>query len=85
MTCDAEHCYLSADDCRLADLIDLVNHKTDLADFPYSCTGEANVLVYDGARLRTELSRRATGRGWKPSWPGRCSTARASWCSGRVR
>jgi len=31
MTFDAEPSYLSAGDCRLADLIDLVNQKTDLA------------------------------------------------------
>jgi ectoine hydroxylase-related dioxygenase (phytanoyl-CoA dioxygenase family) len=59
MTFDAEHCYLPADDCRLADLIDLVNQKTDLADYPYASAVEQNVLVYDGARLRTELSRPA--------------------------
>ena len=59
MTFDAEYGYLSADDCRLADLIDLVNQKTDLADYPYASTVEANVLLYDGARLRAELSRPA--------------------------
>jgi len=59
MTFDAEHCYLSAEDCRLADLIDLVNQKTDLADYPHASTVEQNVLIYDGARLRTELSRPA--------------------------
>ncbi len=32
MTYDAAPGYLSADDCRLADLIDLVSQKTDLAD-----------------------------------------------------
>jgi hypothetical protein len=31
MTLDATPVYLSADDCRLADLVDLVNQKTDLA------------------------------------------------------
>jgi ectoine hydroxylase-related dioxygenase (phytanoyl-CoA dioxygenase family) len=59
MTFDAEHGYLTADDCRLADLIDLVNQKTDLADYPYASTVEQNVLSYDGARLRSELSRPA--------------------------
>jgi len=59
MTFDAEHCYLSADHCRLADLIDLVNQKTDLADYPYASAVEQNVLIYDGVRLRAELSRPA--------------------------
>src|SRR5580704_4646744 len=59
MTFDAEHCYLSADDCRLADLVDLVNQKTDLADYPYASMVDQNVLIYDGPRLRTELSRPA--------------------------
>jgi hypothetical protein len=59
MTSDTRHCYLTADDCRLADLIDLVNQKTDLADYPYASTVEQNVPSYDGARLRAELSRPA--------------------------
>jgi ectoine hydroxylase-related dioxygenase (phytanoyl-CoA dioxygenase family) len=59
MIFDAEHCYLSADDCRLADLIDLVSQKTDLADYPHASTVDQNVLIYDGPRLRTELSRPA--------------------------
>ena len=59
MTFDATPVYLSAGDCRLADLIDLVSQKTDLADYPCACAAEQNVLVYDGARLRTELSRPA--------------------------
>jgi ectoine hydroxylase-related dioxygenase (phytanoyl-CoA dioxygenase family) len=59
MTFDATHGYLSAEDCRLADLIDLVSQKTDLADYPYAHAIEQNVLIYDGARLRTELSRPA--------------------------
>ena len=48
MTCDAAPGYLSADDCRLADLIDLVSRKTDLADYPHASTVEQNVLIYDG-------------------------------------
>jgi len=59
MIFDAAHGYLSADDCRLADLIDLVNQKTDLAEYPHASTVDQNVLIYDGARLRTELSRPA--------------------------
>src|SRR5256885_12228569 len=56
MTFDAAPGYLSADDCRLADLIDLVSRKTDLADYPHASTVEQNVLIYDGARLRKQLS-----------------------------
>src|SRR6266513_2916399 len=59
MTFDAAPGYLSADDCRLADLIDLVSRKTDLADYPYASAVEQNVLIYDGARLRQQLSRPA--------------------------
>src|SRR2546429_928264 len=59
MTFDTAPGYLSADDCRLADLIDLVSRKTDLADYPYASTVEQNVLIYDGARLRKQLSRPA--------------------------
>lgn len=56
MTSDAAPGYLSADDCRLADLIDMVSQKTDLADYPYAAAVEHNLLIYDGARLRKELS-----------------------------
>src|SRR5215468_2912383 len=56
MTFDAAPGYLSADDCRLADLIDLVSRKTDLADYPHASTVEQNVLIYDGARLRMQLA-----------------------------
>jgi hypothetical protein len=62
MTFDAAPRYLSADDCRLADLIDLVSQKTDLADYPYAHAVEQNALLYDGAGLRTELSRPAGRR-----------------------
>lgn len=56
MTFDAAYGYLSADDCRLADLIDLVNQKTDLADYPNASAVDQNVLIYDGVGLRKELS-----------------------------
>ena len=56
MTSDAAPGYLSADDCRLADLIDVVSQKTDLADYPYAAAVEQNMLIYDGARMRKELS-----------------------------
>ena len=56
MRSGAEGDYMSAGDCRLADLDDLVSEKTDLADYPRASTVEQNVLIYDSARLRTELS-----------------------------
>jgi ectoine hydroxylase-related dioxygenase (phytanoyl-CoA dioxygenase family) len=59
MTSDAVPGYLSADDCRLADFVDLVSQKTDLAEYPYAAAVEQNLLIYDGARLRKELSRPA--------------------------
>lgn len=51
--------YLAEDDCQLADLIALVNEKTDLADYPHASAVEQNVPIYDSARLREELSRMA--------------------------
>ena len=69
MTSDAAPGYLSADDCRLADLIDLVSQKTDLADYPYAATVDQNVLIYDGARLRTELSARRSAAGGSRTGP----------------
>jgi ectoine hydroxylase-related dioxygenase (phytanoyl-CoA dioxygenase family) len=62
-TSDAAPGYLSAGDCRLADLVDLVSQKTELADFPYAAAVEQNMLIYDGARLRRELSAPAAGLG----------------------
>jgi hypothetical protein len=46
---------------------DLVSQKTGLADYPYAAAVEQNLLIYDGARLRKELSRpadRALAEGW---------------------
>jgi hypothetical protein len=43
--------YLTEDDCRLADLVDQVSEKTDLADYPLASDVEQNVLSYDSARL----------------------------------
>jgi ectoine hydroxylase-related dioxygenase (phytanoyl-CoA dioxygenase family) len=48
--------YLTVGDCRLDDLIELVNEKIDLADYPHASSVEQNVLVYDGARLRVKLA-----------------------------
>jgi ectoine hydroxylase-related dioxygenase (phytanoyl-CoA dioxygenase family) len=49
--------YLAEDDCRLADFIDVVGEKTDLADYPHADAVERGVLVYDSARLRKEIAR----------------------------
>ena len=43
---------LVEDDCRLADLVDIVAAQTDLADYPHASAVEQNVLVYDSERLR---------------------------------
>jgi ectoine hydroxylase-related dioxygenase (phytanoyl-CoA dioxygenase family) len=43
-------------DCRLADLVDVVNAKTLLSDYPQASGVEQDVLVYDGARLRRDLA-----------------------------
>ncbi len=48
--------YLAEDDCRLADFIDVVGKKTDLADYPHADAVERGVLVYDSARLRKEIA-----------------------------
>jgi ectoine hydroxylase-related dioxygenase (phytanoyl-CoA dioxygenase family) len=48
--------YLSEDDCRLADLSEVVREKTDLADYPHADAVERGVLVYDSARLRKEIA-----------------------------
>jgi ectoine hydroxylase-related dioxygenase (phytanoyl-CoA dioxygenase family) len=54
--------YLAEDDCRLADLVEWVSEKTDVADYPHASAVEQNVLIYDSARLREELSRPAERR-----------------------
>jgi ectoine hydroxylase-related dioxygenase (phytanoyl-CoA dioxygenase family) len=48
--------YLAEDDCRLADFIDMVGEKTDLADYPHAGAVESGVLIYDSGRLRQETS-----------------------------
>jgi len=54
MTFDAAPGYLSAQDCRLADLIDLTSQKTELADYPYARTVEQNVLTLEGRKSEKE-------------------------------
>ena len=41
--------YLATADCRLADLIQVVGTKTDLAEYPQASAVEQNVLTYEGA------------------------------------
>jgi ectoine hydroxylase-related dioxygenase (phytanoyl-CoA dioxygenase family) len=48
--------YLAEDDCRLADLIEVVREQTDLADYPHAEAVERGVLIYDSASLRKEIS-----------------------------
>jgi hypothetical protein len=45
MTNGAAPGYLAADDCRLADLIDLVSEKTEQAGYPNASAIEQNVVV----------------------------------------
>ncbi|MFE6623373.1 phytanoyl-CoA dioxygenase family protein [Streptomyces sp. NPDC057740] len=44
--------WLSERDCDLAGFRELVERTTDLADYPYACSVEREVLVYDSERLR---------------------------------
>jgi hypothetical protein len=58
MIFDTEHDYLTADDCRLADLTDLVNFETNLADYPYASAVEQNDRIWNAL---VKLARRAPG------------------------
>jgi ectoine hydroxylase-related dioxygenase (phytanoyl-CoA dioxygenase family) len=53
--------YLTEEDCRLEDLIDVVGDETDLADYPLAGAVKRGVPVYDSARLREEASGPAGG------------------------
>jgi ectoine hydroxylase-related dioxygenase (phytanoyl-CoA dioxygenase family) len=46
--------WLSRDDARLDDLVDVLAVTTDPRDYPYADSVEQGVLLYDGARLRVE-------------------------------
>jgi len=48
--------HLAEDDCRLADLIEVLREQTDLADYPHADAVERVVLIYDSGRLRKEIS-----------------------------
>jgi ectoine hydroxylase-related dioxygenase (phytanoyl-CoA dioxygenase family) len=58
MTKDARRApgYLAEDECRLGDLIEVVREQADLADYPHADAVERGVLIYDGGRLRKEIS-----------------------------
>ncbi len=43
---------LRAADCRLADFVDVVSQRTDLADYPHADRVEREILVYDSSALR---------------------------------
>ena len=55
-------------DIRLADLVDLAGTKTELGDYPQASAVEQNVLVYDGERLRGELTDPAGRRRVQDEW-----------------
>ena len=55
-------------DVRLADLVEVVSAKTELADYPQASGVEQNVLVYDGGRLRQELADPAGRRRVQAEW-----------------
>jgi ectoine hydroxylase-related dioxygenase (phytanoyl-CoA dioxygenase family) len=48
--------YLAEDDCRLADLIEVLREQTDPADYPHAGAVERGVLIYESGRLRKEIS-----------------------------
>ncbi|HEX3920763.1 MAG TPA: phytanoyl-CoA dioxygenase family protein [Streptosporangiaceae bacterium] len=58
---DTPAAHLTEEDCRLADLIDVVSVQTDLAGYPKASTVEQNVLIYDSARLREALAEPGAG------------------------
>jgi ectoine hydroxylase-related dioxygenase (phytanoyl-CoA dioxygenase family) len=45
--------WLSPADVRLDDLVETVSTVTELGDYPHAASVQANVLVYDGERVRT--------------------------------
>jgi ectoine hydroxylase-related dioxygenase (phytanoyl-CoA dioxygenase family) len=53
--------WLTQDDVRIEDLVDLLAVTTDPRDYPYAHSVEQGVLLYDSARLRDE-ARTAGGR-----------------------
>ncbi len=45
--------WLSVDQVRLDDLVEVVSERTDVGDYPYAASVQDNVLVYDGERVRS--------------------------------
>lgn len=44
--------WLDPEDCRLEDLLAVLDDETDVADYPYAAAVEQQVLVYDAAAVR---------------------------------
>ncbi len=51
-----ESAWLSAEDVRLADLLDVVAERTDPHDYPHSSGIEQQVVVYDAQQVRAEVA-----------------------------
>jgi ectoine hydroxylase-related dioxygenase (phytanoyl-CoA dioxygenase family) len=54
--------WISAGDCRLPDLLAVLEEQTRLDDYPHASRVEQQVLVYDAATLRPQLADPAVGR-----------------------
>lgn len=52
---------LRLEDCRLADLLEILRDTTDLADYPTASTVEHGVLMYDAPALRAALAEGRSG------------------------
>ncbi|MCI1260786.1 MAG: phytanoyl-CoA dioxygenase family protein [Tetrasphaera jenkinsii] len=52
---------LRPEDCRLADLLEILRDTTDLADYPTASTVEHSVLMYDAPALRAALAEGRSG------------------------
>jgi ectoine hydroxylase-related dioxygenase (phytanoyl-CoA dioxygenase family) len=55
--------WISADDCRLSDLLAVLEEQTRLDDYPHATRVEQQVLVYDATRLRRALADPGSRRG----------------------
>ena len=78
-------CLAEAEDCRLSDLLAVLDEQTRLEDYPHASRVEQQVLVYDSTAVRPGWP---TGRGAARSRPrsrGRSRAARASSSSPGLR
>lgn len=55
--------WISADDCRLSDLLAVLEEQTRLDDYPHATRVEQQVLVYDATALRRALADPGNRRG----------------------